>query len=130
MTKFESLQEDFNNALARFEEILKEKKTDIVRDSAIKRFELVFDLGWKVIKAFLEKEHNTTCMSPRNCFREAFRIGMLDYDQFWIDVTDIRNYTAHTYKEVFAEKVYAELPISLAAFQKLAKAIEKDKQNT
>lgn len=45
MTKFESLIEDFGNALKRFEEILREEKTDIVRDSAIKRFEIVFDLS-------------------------------------------------------------------------------------
>jgi len=55
MTKFQSLQEDFARALQRFEEILVEPKNDIVRDSAIKRFEMVFDLGWKTLKAFLEK---------------------------------------------------------------------------
>lgn len=130
MTKFESLWEDFNKALTRLDEIIKEEKTDIVRDSAIKRFELAFDLGWKIIKAFLEEEHNTTCASPRNCFREAFRLEILEHDQFWVDVTNIRNYTAHAYKEVFAEKVYAELPRALAAFQKLARAIEKEKQKT
>lgn len=43
MTKFKSLLEDFKNALSRFEEVLKLEKNEIVRDSAIQRFEIVFD---------------------------------------------------------------------------------------
>jgi nucleotidyltransferase substrate binding protein (TIGR01987 family) len=128
MTKLDSLLEDFNKALTRLDEILKEEKTDIVRDSAIKRFEIVFDLGWKTTKALLEEKHNIICASPRNCFREAFRLAILEHDKFWVEVTGIRNYTIHTYKEIFAEKVYAELPRALAAFKKLAQAIEKSNQ--
>lgn len=127
MTKFQSLYDDFKNALFRFEEILKEKKTDIVRDSAIKRFEIVFDLAWKTIKAFVEEKHNATCVSPKTCFREAFRVGLIDYDEIWIKIADNRNYAAHTYKESLAEKICAELPQALIAFQKLKEALEKSK---
>ena len=129
MTKFESLVEDFHRALTRFEKILQEEKTDIVRDSAIKRFEIVFDLAWKTLKAFLEEEHNIACVSPRACFREAFRAGLLEYDKYWIDMTSARNYTAHTYKEALAEKIYAQLPQTLAAFKTLAEALEKTKHD-
>ena len=127
MTKFESLQEDFLKALGRLEEILKEKKTDIVRDSAIKRFELVFDLAWKTVKAFLEEEHNVACVSPRMCFREAFRVGLIPYDEYWIRMTSARNYTVHTYKEALAEKIYGELPHSFTTFKKLADVLPKIK---
>jgi nucleotidyltransferase substrate binding protein (TIGR01987 family) len=126
MTKFESLHEDFQNALARFAEVLREKKTDIVRDSAIQRFEIVFELAWKITKAFLEERHNITCVSPRNCFREAFRVGLIEYDAYFIEMTKIRNYTAHTYHEAFAEKIYQGLPRALEEFQKLQIALSKD----
>lgn len=46
-TKFESLQVGFMRALYRLGEILQENKTDIVRDSGIKRFEIIFDLARK-----------------------------------------------------------------------------------
>ena len=39
MTKLEALKKQYKKALLRFEEILAEEKNDIVRDSAIKRFE-------------------------------------------------------------------------------------------
>ncbi len=129
MNKFQSLFNDFKNALLRFEEILREKKTDIIRDSAIKRFEIVFDLTWKTIKAFLEKEHNIICVSPKTCFREAFRVGLIDYDEIWIKIADDRNYTAHTYKELLAEKIYAELPQAFEVFQKIKESLEKLEEN-
>jgi hypothetical protein len=47
--------EDFGKAVKRLEEVLKLKKTDVVRDSAIKRFELCFDLAWNSIKNLFEK---------------------------------------------------------------------------
>lgn len=129
MTKFESLYEDFQHAFTRFEEILPEEKTDIVRDSAIKRFELVFDLAWKTLKAFLEEFHNTTCASPRTCFREGFRLRIIDYDDYWIELTSVRNYTVHTYNEMLAEKIYAELPKTLPVFQNLLTALTKSNSN-
>lgn len=124
MTKFLSLQEDFQEALARFGEILKEPKNDIVRDSAIKRFEITFDLAWKTLKAFLEEKHNTTCASPRNCFREAYRLEIIEYDKHWLKLISDRNYAAHVYKEALAESIYQELPEALKAFQKLSAALK------
>lgn len=126
MTKFQSIFEDFQSMLGHFEEILREEKTDIVRDSAIKRFELTFDLAWKTLKAFLEEYHNATCVSPRTCFREAFRLELLAYDEYLLTLTSVRNYTVHTYHEAFAEKIYQKLPDALAAFKKLEQAIQKN----
>lgn len=104
MTKFESVFEDFQNAVTRLEEVLGEEKTDIVRDSAIQRFEIVFELAWKTTKAFLEDYHSTKCVSPQSCFREAFRVGLIDYDDAWIQLAMTRNLTVHVYKEELAEK--------------------------
>lgn len=129
MTKFTSLHEDFRHALDRFKEILREEKSATVRDAAIKRFELVFDLAWKTTKALLEENHNITCASPRMCFREAFKVGLLPYDEQWIALTSERNYTVHVYKEARAEQIYAKLPAALAEFDVLAAAIQRHKSS-
>ncbi|MDP3989342.1 MAG: HI0074 family nucleotidyltransferase substrate-binding subunit [bacterium] len=125
MTKFQSIYEDFTSALVRFEEVLKEEKNEFIRDSAIKRFEIVFDLSWKTVKAFLEEQHNATCVSPKTCYREAFRVGLVDYDEAWMKLCDDRNYTVHTYKESLAEKIYTGLPKHLSVFQKLNAALKE-----
>lgn len=127
MSKFESLFEDFENALNRLEEILRVEKNDIVRDSAIKRFEMAFDLSWKTVKAFLEEYHNVACASPRNCFREAFRLGLIEYDDYWLVLVGDRNYTIHAYSEVLAEKIYNDLPKALEFFRKLEKAVVENR---
>ena len=124
-SKYTSLYEDFAHAVNRFDEILAIEKNDVVRDSAIKRFELVFDLGWKTVKAYLEEQHNAVCISPRQCFREAFRTGLIDHDSFWIEITDTRNYTVHTYNEALAEKIYAALPKALEHYKSLRSALEQ-----
>jgi len=97
MSKIQSLLEDFKEAIFRLEEVLKQEKNDFIRDSTIQRFEFVFDLSWKTIKAFLEEHHNVTCTSPKTCFREAFHQNLIEYDDFWIEIADYRNKTAHTY---------------------------------
>lgn len=127
MSKFESLLLDFEKALKRFEDVLKEQKSEIVRDSAIKRFELVFDLAWKTIKEFLEEYHNIVCASPKTCLKEAFRQDVIPYNDYWLKISKDRNYTVHIYKEAFAEKIYSELPEALKCFQSL---LAKIKTNT
>lgn len=117
MTKSESLREDFSTAIERLDEALALPKDPIVRDSAIQRFEIAFELCWKFLKAYLEEEHNAACTSPRTCFRAAFKNGILENDPFWIDLTVLRNYTVHTYNEQLADYVYERLPEAARRFR-------------
>ena len=117
MTKKDALRADFVKALTRLEEALALPKNDIVRDSAIQRFEISFELCWRFLKAYLEEEHNTACTSPRTCFRAAFRMGVIADDPFWIELTVLRNYTVHTYNEERAEYVYSRLPETVGRFR-------------
>ncbi len=119
MEKFESLFKDYQKTLNRLREALNYKKTDIVRDSAIKRFELTFDVSWKLTKVFLEEQKGLQCRSPKDCFRAAFQQEIIDYDDYWIIMTNWRNETVHTYKEELAEKLYNEIPKALEKFEEL-----------
>lgn len=110
MTKLDSIIEDLKNSVLRLEEVLGMEKTDVVKDSAIQRFEIAFEMAWKTIKASLEENHNNICSSPKTCFKDAYKHKLIDYDDFWLKMADLRNETAHTYKEAVAEKVYSKLP--------------------
>jgi hypothetical protein len=50
--KNEEIFLSFTQSIERFQEILREPKTVANRDSAIKRFELTFELAWKSAKAW------------------------------------------------------------------------------
>ena len=56
MTRLEILKGPFKKAVMRLEEILKLPKNDVIRDSAVKRFEFSFDLGWKLMRVYLREE--------------------------------------------------------------------------
>jgi nucleotidyltransferase substrate binding protein (TIGR01987 family) len=127
MTKLASLREDLAAALSRLEEALARPKDTFVRDAAIQRFEIAFELCWKMLKTFLAQEHNAVCTSPRTCFKAAFKNGIIADDPFWIELTRLRNYTVHTYNEMLAEYVYVRLPEAARRFRE---ALERTAEST
>jgi len=127
LSKYSALVSDFEQALKRLEEVLAMEKNAVVRDSAIQRFEFTLDLGWKTVKAFLEEQKGVLCRSPKDCFRQAFVQGLIEYDDFWMAMVDLRNETAHIYKEETADAVYQQLPQSLEKFRQLKQAFGAQK---
>lgn len=125
MSKLETVIKQFEKALRRLDEVLKEPKNAIIRDSAIQRFEFSLDLAWKSIKVFLEEQKGIICSSPKDCFREAYRQGLIEYNDAWIKYVDMRNETVHTYKEEIADKIYSELPTVLKHLEDLLKVLNK-----
>lgn len=123
MTKLEAIIEQFANALERLKEVMVMPKTDIIRDSAIQRFEFTVDLAWKMIKEYLEEKKGILCSSPKDCIREAYRQGLIEYDESWIKLIDARNMTAHMYNEKMADDIYNKLNDALGLFEKLKNAI-------
>lgn len=125
MSKLEAVIKQFEQAITRLDEVLKEPKSSIVRDSAIQRFEFSLDLAWKSVKAFLEDKKGIICSSPKDCFREAYRQGIIEYDDIWIKYVDMRNETVHTYKEEIAEQIYSELANVLKHLKSLLNNLKK-----
>jgi nucleotidyltransferase substrate binding protein (TIGR01987 family) len=125
MTRFQALSQQFERAVLRLDEVLRLEKDEFMRDSAIKRFEMTFDLSWKAVKAYLEEFKGVPCASPKGCFREAYRQGLLDYDEFWLELTDLRNQAVHIYQEELAEQIYDKLPKALTYFQQLSSRLRE-----
>ena len=124
MTKLESEKEKFFKALKNLENTLKKEKNQDMRDLAIKRFEMCFDLAWKTLKSYLFQEKGATCLSPKDCFKEGFKRGVVNYDDLWNKICDERNLAVHTYDEKFADALYAELPKFLKLFEELKEKIK------
>lgn len=123
MTKLKALKKQYQQALKKLEQALDYEEKEIIRDSAIKRFEFTFDLAWKTIKAHLEQQEGIQCSSPKKCFRQAYQVGLLDYDEVWLAMTDLRNEAVHTYSDEFAKKLYRKLPELLEYFKRLENTV-------
>lgn len=96
----------FSKALKSLTLVLKEHKTDIVRDATIQRFEYTFELSWKLLKRYIESEHNVIESSIKNILRESGKLGLIDNVEDWFCYLDARNSTSHTYNETTAEEVF------------------------
>lgn len=115
--KISEIQKQYSNAVKRLQEALEADTSDIQRDASIQRFEFTLDICWKLLKEVLKEKHGIDCSSPKSCFREAYSQKLIEYDEFWLELVDLRNETVHTYNEKFAKEIYSKLPKALDYFK-------------
>ena len=107
MTKGEALISQFERTVENLREVLSKitpttPDRAVFPDSAIQRFEIAFDVAWKALREKLRADFGMDAASPKKCFQEAFKQGILANDTLWLDMTDMRNETTHAYNELFA----------------------------
>ena len=98
----------FERALSRLEEAMAKPEDPIVRDACIQRFEFTFEMAWRALQRYALTE-GIECLSPRDCFRVGFRLGLIDRDEQWMAMVEDRNRTSHTYDEESAKAIYRAL---------------------
>lgn len=95
----------------------------------IQGFEYTHELAWKTLKDFLEAQGIMNLYGSRDTTRAAFRNGLIENGEVWMDMVDKRNLTSHTYDEETAAQVvdaicttyFAEFEGLLARLQQLKK---------
>jgi len=113
----------FSESIERLSEILDVPKTVASRDSAIKRFELTFELAWKTAKEHL-KDRGILCRSPKDCLMQAFGLGLIKDNPLWLKMLEDRNLSVHTYNEKLADDIYGRLKDYLALFAELRNSLK------
>ncbi|MCK5523816.1 MAG: HI0074 family nucleotidyltransferase substrate-binding subunit [Thiomargarita sp.] len=111
--------QSFIKSIANLKSILAEAKTPIVRDAAIKRYELCYELAWKSVQEALRNQGLEICRSPKSCFKQAFKQGWIEEEETYADMVQNRNLTTHTYNEDLAEEIYNQLGEYLSLFESL-----------
>jgi nucleotidyltransferase substrate binding protein (TIGR01987 family) len=111
MERLELKFNDAEKALKTLRAVLQEPFSVIVRDAAIQRFEYTFEALWKFLKEYLREKEGIIAHSPKSCFREIFAAGRMAEEEtvLFLEMTDKRNATAHTYKEEVAEAIFDSL---------------------
>ncbi len=111
MEKLRRRLNEAEKALLTLREILTESYSEIVRDATIQRFEYTFEIFWKLMKEYLYDYEGFVCNSPKSCFRECLRAGIMSEEQTLtcLEMTDERNLTSHTYVEEVAESIYEKI---------------------
>ncbi|NNM53248.1 MAG: nucleotidyltransferase [Spirochaetales bacterium] len=78
---------------------------EVQRAGMIQFFEMSFELGWNVLKDYLEAQGFSDVSSPRTALKKAFQEGLISNGRGWLKGLDDRNLTSHTYDELTASKV-------------------------
>ena len=110
MSRFSERLDDYKKALAKLEEALKEKESEIVIDGVLHRFEFTFELAWKTMKDILEYQGVITKLgSPREIIQIAFKQNLITNGETWIEIMLARNSLAHIYDEMTSRKIYQNI---------------------
>ena len=99
----------FERALGRLRAAVKlaeqRELSDLEAQGLIQGFEYTHELAWKTLKNFLEAQGTLNLYGSRDTTREAFRNGLIENGEVWMDMVDKRNLTSHTYDEEIAAQV-------------------------
>jgi nucleotidyltransferase substrate binding protein (TIGR01987 family) len=103
--------ESAGRALSTLEEALTMPFSVLVRDASIQRFEYSFEILWKLLGAYLKEVEGIACNSPKQCFREGLKLGLMSVEEteLALAMTDDRNLTSHTYIEAIAVAIHRKL---------------------
>lgn len=120
---------DFQKGLVNLRSAIEHAEDDLDIDGTIKRFELCYELSWKLIKAYLE-DKGIICRNPRDCFKEAFINGLIGDEDGWIKMIEDRNYLVHTYTFEESRKIFEHIKEThIFLFEEFFKRIEQDFRN-
>lgn len=102
---------NFSKALRRLQEAnrLSEIRalSDLEQQGAIKAFEFCYELGWNVLKDYLEWQGATNLPGSRTVIRVAFKAGLIENGEAWINMVEDRKLTTHAYDESIARRIFS-----------------------
>lgn len=96
--------------------------SELEQQGLVQGFEFTHELAWKVLKDYLEEQGVAGIIGSKNATREAFKNGLIDDGEAWMEMIKARNLSLHTYNlDTVAEIVEAILTRFYPAFEQLAR---------
>ncbi len=121
--------ENFEKAFLNLKEATEFAKSDLDIDGAIKRFELCYELSWKLIKEYLA-DKGIIVKNPMDTFREAVKNGLIEDEEDWMKMIEDRNFLVHTYSSEESRTVYERIKSTyIKLFESLYKKIKEELKN-
>jgi len=75
----------------------------------IQAFEFTHELAWNTLKDFLEGRGVSGLYGSKDATRAAFKAGLIEHGEAWMDMVKSRNLTTHTYNENTATSILAAI---------------------
>lgn len=86
------------------------RKLSIMEEKGlIKTFEFTFELAWNCLKDLGEYQGITNIIGSRDAIRFAFKNGLIEDGEVWMDMIESRIKTAHTYHRELANQIGSKI---------------------
>jgi len=96
----------FSKALAQLRKFIeKGQLNELEEQGLIQAFEYTYELAWNTLKDYFELQGETAIHGSRDAFRLAFKRGLIEEGETWMDMVRSRTLTTHTYNEEIAEQI-------------------------
>ncbi len=99
-----------------------DENSDINKLALTQGFEIVVELGWKVLKDYLAQK-GIRALTPNDVIKEAFSAEIIADGQLWVNMVKDRNTSSHEYNTEKMDEVLAKVSTiyynELCAFSKL-----------
>lgn len=128
MTQDIRWKQRFNNYLKAFQTLIEavelaqtRELSKLEQQGLIQGFEFTHELAWNVLKDYLEHKGFVDLIGSRDATRTAFKNGLIENGEVWMEMIKARNQTSHTYNPELADDVADDvLNVFYPEFEKLA----------
>ena len=105
---------------------LDKRLLDGIECGTIRRFKLLVDYCWKLIKKFLSREDGVDAKTPKQSVKEFYLAGYVSEANYLklIDMIDDRNSLSHIYDEDEFRKVLKKFPGYVKVLKEIETVIE------
>lgn len=83
--------------------------SELEQQGLIQGFEFTHELGWNVLKDYLEEKGFVGLVGSKDATREAFRNALIEDGEAWMAMIKARNLTSHTYNVNIAEGIVRDI---------------------
>ncbi len=103
--RFNNYKKAFNQLAEAVELMEKRELSRLEKQGVVQAFEYTHELAWKTLKDFLEMKGVLDLYGSRDVTREAFKVGLIENGEVWMEMIKSRNLTSHTYDEETIEEI-------------------------
>lgn len=79
--------------------------SELEQQGVVQGFEFTHELAWNVLKDYLEEMGVSGIIGSKGATREAFRNGLIDDGENWMEMIRARNLSSHTYNQETADEI-------------------------
>ncbi|MCX6976265.1 MAG: nucleotidyltransferase substrate binding protein [Verrucomicrobia bacterium] len=105
--------QNYRQALSRLTAAVKLSRerplSELEQQGLIQGFEYTHELGRNVLKDYLEAQGFVSIIGSKGATREAFKNGLVEDGEAWMDMIKARNLTSHIYKTEVAEDIVKDI---------------------